>query len=303
MVTPLKVQRTQPASRGVDRVLGIVVGGPLIYLVWLLRTGQTLHFENPFSNALAHALIVVLPATMGCLVVRTPLRFADTSESLLVTQSYTQTFQQNWWMLAPLWPAAVLAVVIVLSELPMIFGGGVEHLSTSAYSALFTVLLVFILVAFFGGMLNLKFQIRLSGEGLRFGMTRFVVWDQVGHIRDLNRFVEVYHKDCPTIPFETILTSNPPVKLALEKSLSEHNVPRSSKGSVQFIIFRASILFVSVAMFGIGLYLLQRRICDPRWLIILILVAGGLVTFGFERIRGLSSVTRVYPDLSDVRQD
>src|SRR5258708_788589 len=128
MVAPLKVQRTPPASKGVDRVLGIVVGGPLIYLVWLLRTGQTLHFENPFFNALAHALIVVLPAMMGYFVVRTPLRFAETPESLLVTQSYTQTFQQNWWMLAPLWPAAVLAVVIVVGKLSMILGDGVEHL-------------------------------------------------------------------------------------------------------------------------------------------------------------------------------
>src|SRR4051812_45119360 len=298
MPEPLVIKQPDSgASPGMGLLLSVVILAPIGGLVYLWRTGQQIHFENPRINLVAHILIVIVPVIWSALIFAEPFGTKVAQETSLARSSFLETLKVDWWMSLMMWAAPLFALgsLLYLAARFMPHAGG---LSTTVGSAVLTIALILALGLFYGSMVFTQAETRISDEGMRNGLLNFYEWESIDHFSREGDIYSIHHKARPELPASTFRLRTPESQATLERFAAEKKVQivQGTGSALAKIKIGIIIGFILNIVFSVVLAVATRL--DLRWVLAISLGIGVLFTLVLERVRGVSKYTKVRPKIA-----
>ncbi|MCL6614731.1 MAG: hypothetical protein K6U03_08990 [Firmicutes bacterium] len=190
---------------------------PLPVLVYCWVHGLTPAYP-PVALGL-HIAVVAVPILSAFLAInylKRRLVFRDSTETPLTEQTFWSTLGSDWWMMALLWPAALLGLIILGHGLYDLLANYPRIAPFDPRSSVPTYLMTFGLSAFYAGMLKRVEVVRVSTEGVRVGLTQFMTWESIARYTTDGRFYRLYHRVNPNLPYVNICFKDRPTAYLFE---------------------------------------------------------------------------------------
>lgn len=294
MVEQIQVKTTVKKAPLFEQIaVGINFLAPVGYFYYLWRTGQEFYFANPIINLFAHAMLIVIPIVWSFIFTAGKIKVDPPGEFLAYGDS-----KREWWTSIILYPSLILGVLFAGHFAWQLFNHPASQSLTTVGDAVF----VFILATLFAIGIKLKEKHRIniwsSDEGLHLGMSRFIRWTDIHHVRWLGRDVEVYHQnnqDVPAVIFS--VRDDAPFKL-LNEHLSKHNIVPSNVLSTKFILIQVTIAILAIGVLVGGLMAHFSYGFKAKEIFAYALGFGIFVMYQLEKIYIAGSTKRGLPKVS-----
>lgn len=294
MADPLTIKQPSSTSHFKQYVLLGVLFLPLVYLRYLKRNGGLIHFNSPALNIAAHALIVLLPLGIACVMMYKPFDFRESSETILEPQSFWALFKYNWWMFLLLLASPLFAVLALLYEAPRLGVTGAAWM-TGPGSAVLSAALAFAFGIVFGAVLGGSSQTRISEEGLRNGLVHFYEWESINHVSVENDVLGIYHRANPALPMTYFRLKQAENRRLLESYLAKHEVWQTHEPEPGLFSAKIAVVAATFLITAAGFWLYLTTVIDLRWLLLGVFAVSIGATMLLESVRGLSKVTKTKP--------
>ena len=222
MAGPITIKRPRKAPLSKNLVLLATGVLPLLYILFLLLREEDFYFAGPVLNRPAYLFFFLILPILFQKAAHIPVKVKDNGEALLCENTYISSFRDSWWMLIMLWPALFIGLVFLLRP---VFEHGELHIPASDALACFVSINA--AMFFYGNVLKMHSDIRISENGLRVGM-RFLKWEQIHHVSRFGGRYEVYHTAQPELPLSCFRLTQTMASL-FEEYMGRHSVARQDK--------------------------------------------------------------------------
>ena len=290
---PLIIKRPDKRSPVVQLAHTAIIAVPCGYLFILFLEGRNLHLSSEPLNVIVHALLIVVAPVVSTVVSHIQPEFMDNGETPLISRTYFAAFRDVWWMLFPLLAAPLLGV-IVLDHIAALSMTGAAPLDTSGFVACLTFFIVVVWAKFYGQFALMEQPMRVSDQGLRVGMTRFVEWEKMHHVARLDGRYEVYHVANPELPFSCFRLDKDKAAL-LDEFMSRHGVVEINRRYPHTSKVKLMVACSGVLIFLAGLALYLAGVFAPLTTVVLTFFAGIFATQMLERVRHIKEIPLLKP--------
>jgi hypothetical protein len=285
----------------VSKITGFILGVPLaIVVLWffrLLERDEDIHFENPWANLAVHSALILAPILLTAAISLGPMHFTPTEETVLCYSSYLKTFRASWWTLLPVWPAGIFAAFILLRDLFTQHLAHPDVLMTSPLRALLVVGVAFGVSLLYSTILFNRSEVRVSADGLRPGLIRFLEWESIHHVSQEGEIYSFYHRARPNLPVAFIPVRSEESKATLDRFLAQHNVPMSETAGGLLIVMKLMVLSGFVMNLLLCFWLRSEVNLGLLPTIGISMAIGMMANLALDRFRGVSKLTTFYPKI------
>jgi hypothetical protein len=173
---------------------------------------------------------------------------------------------------------------------------GIPDFSSSPGSLFWSLLLLFALGVFYREAFRSGYILTVSECGVRTGLSSFCEWENINHVVYQGNTFSIYHKACKCLPYSGF-TLNNDNKLLFKACLEKNNIVTKERHHPTLIVVKLSVITVTLLIIVINSYIYNQTKIDIRWLVVGTFVLGILATMLLEKIRGVSKVSKLKPQI------
>lgn len=299
MASPLNLKRPKQASLSQELLVGLIILMPLIYLFYLYRKGSSYHFDDPAINLIAHVLFFFIPIVWIKILFGKKLEFNNQrDERPLDKQTILLKLKHTWWMMLMVWSPPILCTLIFAKQSRIWFTQGIPDFSSSPASLFWTLILIFCLGFFYLEAIRSGYILNISENGIRTGISSFCEWENIDHIACQGDSFSIYHRACKYLPY-TGFKLSADNQLILKAYLDKHKILTRDRHEPALLMVQLCVIAATFLIVVFATYLYEHTKTDFRWVIVGTFALSILATMVLERIRGISKVSKIKPQIEE----